>query len=152
LFRQGAETEPFDPVEEEPELDIDDLPETDLEIIRDAKREQARFEASDSYGDEPFETVEDDNGHVLVKPKLTKPSLSELLLLAKIKRAEHVATQSRMLPARSTGSSETVKRLFAKARSRTAPIPDGGARPPAKASGWPWLRARFAAPRKPVWR
>jgi hypothetical protein len=41
-----------DPSEDYPpdDYDLPELPETDLAIMRDAKHEQARFEASDSYG------------------------------------------------------------------------------------------------------
>jgi hypothetical protein len=63
--------------------------------------------------DEPFETVEDANGRTLVKPQLTPPSLSELLLLAKIKRAESEAKAAKSEP-----RAGRVHELFTKARSR----------------------------------
>jgi len=40
--------------EDGPEFDPADLPPVDLEIVRSARREQSRFEASDAYGPDPL--------------------------------------------------------------------------------------------------
>ena len=133
--------------EEELKPEIDDLPDTDLEIVRDAKREQARIEANPSYGEDDFETVETNDDRVLVKPQLKPPSLSELLLLAKIRKAEREARTMNGEP--STGR---VHEFLTRSKTRVAPMSEAEARPPAKASGWSWLRARFAAPKRPVWK